>query len=39
MNLSPIFTPFFSTTLATAESANYLDFNNIDFCKISAIHR
>ncbi len=35
--LSPIFHPFFFLTLATAESAKYINFNNIDFCKIFAI--
>jgi len=36
--LTLIFCPFFSSTLSTAESANYFILNNIDIWKIFAIH-
>jgi len=38
MTLSPIFDPFFFMTLSTEESANYFNFNDMDFCEIFANH-
>ena len=33
------FYPFFFTALVTEESAKSFNFNDIDFCKVFAIHR
>ena len=38
-NFRLIFIPFFFTTLATEESSKSFNFNDIDFCKVFAIHR